>query len=62
MLTLNLTLSLSLSLSLNPNPNPTINPNICAHLADTQNNVFSEFIKGIFCARCVARFVGAWGK
>jgi len=31
-----------------------LNPNICAHIADTQNNFFSEFIKGIFCMSCAA--------
>ena len=35
-----------------------LNPNICAHIVDTQNNFFSEFIKGIFSARCVSR---VWG-
>ena len=46
MLTLTLTLPLTL-----------LNPNICAHIVDTQNN-FSEFIKGIFSARRVS---GVWG-
>jgi len=40
MLTLMLTLTLTQTL---------LNPNICAHIVDTQNNFFSEFIKGILC-------------
>jgi len=43
--------------NLNPNFNPT-KPNICAHIVDTQNNFFSEFI---FSAE-VCRRVCGWGK
>ena len=35
------------------------NPNIFVHIVDTHNN-FSQFIKGIFCATCLAGFVGLW--
>ena len=47
MLTLTLTLTLALALALTLILTP-LNPNICAHIVDTLNNFFSEFIKEFF--------------
>jgi len=51
-LTLNVTLTLTLTL---------LSRNICAHIVDTHNNFFPEFIKGILCARSVS-WVCGWDK